>query len=287
MVIHPIGREFGARIEGLDLTRPVEGGIVRAIIAAMDRYAVGCFPNPRPLTDAQHIEFSLRFGPIQRTPVLSISGRRERIASPEIIDQSNLDQDGRIFPENDKRLLYKRANQQWHTDISFHPVRATYSLLSAHVVPPGGADTEFADMRAAWDALPASMKARIEPLEVEHSYWYSRVTAGGPEPDEAERRSRPPARHRLVHRHAGSGRRVLYLASHASHVIGWPLDEGRALLHELMEFATRPEFVYRHVWTPGDLLMWDNLATMHRATPFEDTTWPRDMRRTTVREAEV
>ncbi len=282
--LHPL---FAVRIDPPDLAwRPTDAPTA-AIHAAMDEYAVAVFPNTRPLDDATHIAFSRLFGPIQRTPVLQLTGKRERLAAPEIIDQSNLDQDGNILPDNDKRLLYKRANQQWHTDMSFHPVRATYSLLSARVIPPRGAETEFADMRAAWAALPEAMKQRCESLEVEHTYWHSRVTAGGPEPDEAERQSRPPARHRLVHRHFGSGRKVLYLASHISDVVGWPRDEGQALIAELMAFATRRQFVYRHEWTVGDVVMWDNLATMHRATPFDDTQFPRDIRRTTVREAEV
>ena len=282
--VHPL---FGARFGGVDMAGPLDDSTIETIRRAMDHYAVGIFPNAKPASDEVHIAFSRRFGPIQRTPVLTITGRQERIRHPEIIDQSNFDHEGNILPDNDKRLLYKRANQQWHTDMSFHPVRATYSLLSAHVIPPSGADTQFADMRAVWDALPQVMRNRIEGLEAEHSYWYSRVTAGGPEPDENERRSRPPARHRLVHVQPGTGRKVVYLASHASHIVGWPMDEGRALLDELMAFATRPEFVYSHVWSLGDVVMWDNLTTMHRATPFDDTVWPRDMRRTTVREAEV
>jgi alpha-ketoglutarate-dependent 2,4-dichlorophenoxyacetate dioxygenase len=162
--------------------------------------------------------------------------------------------------------------------MSFHPVRATYSLLSAHRIPATGADTEFADMRAAYDALPESTKEKIDGLVAEHSYYYSRVVGGGPEPTDEERRARPPAQHRLVHEHRG--RKTLYLASHASHIVGWPVDEGRALLREL----TRPEFVYRHRWRVGDVVVWDNLCTMHRATPFEDQRYKRDMRRTTVRE---
>ncbi len=282
--VHPL---FGARFHGIDIAGPLDEATIEAIRQTMETCAVGIFPNAVPASDETHIAFSRRFGPIQRTPVLTITGRQDRIRHPEIIDQSNFDHEGRILPENDKRLLYKRANQQWHTDMSFHPVRATWSLLSAHVIPPLGADTQFADMRAVWDALPATMRRRIDGLEAEHSYWYSRVTAGGPEPDEAERRSRPPAHHPLVHVQAGTGRKTLYLASHASHIVGWPVDEGRALLDELMAFATRPEFIYSHVWSLGDIVMWDNLTTMHRATPFDDTVWPRDMRRTTVREAEV
>jgi alpha-ketoglutarate-dependent 2,4-dichlorophenoxyacetate dioxygenase len=151
-------------------------------------------------------------------------------------------------------------------------------------VPPSGADTEFADMRAAYDALPETFKTTIEDLVAEHDYWYSRVVGGGPEPTAEERALRPPAQHRLVHVHPTSGRKALYLASHASQIVGWPLERGRALLRELMAFATEPRFVYSHVWRAGDVVIWDNLATMHRATPFDDRTYRRDVRRTTVRE---
>ena len=285
LAIKPFSPTFGAAFEGLDLSKPLDAPTLSAVTAAMDQYAVGVIRHSKPWTDAEHIAFSLQLGPIQRTPVLLHSGKKERLPHPEIIDQSNLDHDGEIFPENDKRLLYKRANQQWHTDMSFHPVRATYSLLSAHAIPPAGADTEFADLRAAYDALPQAMKDRLDSLEAEHSYWYSRVTAGGPEPDEAERRSGPPARHRIVQTHRG--RKTLYLASHAFAIVGWPENEARALLAELAAFATQSRFLYRHRWQIGDILIWDNLCTMHRATPFDDTTYPRDMRRTTVREAVV
>jgi alpha-ketoglutarate-dependent 2,4-dichlorophenoxyacetate dioxygenase len=161
-------------------------------------------------------------------------------------------------------------------------VRAAYSLLSAHIVPPDFADTEFADMRAAYDALPESLKRTVEGLIVEHSVWHSRRLGGMDDVSEVEKATRPPSQHRLVHRHPGSGRKALYLASHISHVVGWPEDEGRALVAELTVLATRPQFVYRHRWRVGDLVVWDNLQTMHRGTPFDDTRYPRDMRRCTV-----
>jgi alpha-ketoglutarate-dependent 2,4-dichlorophenoxyacetate dioxygenase len=168
--------------------------------------------------------------------------------------------------------------------MSFYEVRATYSLLVGHIIPETGADTEFTDMRAVWDALPEVRKAELEDLVVEHSYWYSRVQGGGPEPTEEERVTRPPARHKLAHLHAPSGRKALYLASHASDIVGMPRDEARALISDLMDFAVQPQFVYAHKWRQGDVLIWDNLATMHRATPFDDRNFVRDMRRTTCRE---
>jgi len=249
----------------------------------MDRHAVCVIRNERPVGDAEHVEFSRRLGPLLPMKMLTMVGKsKSRFAHPEIIDIGNIDAEGRLLPEDDRRRAYNRGNLLWHTDASYDQARGVYSLLSCHSIPPGGADTEFADMRAAYDSLPQKTKERIEGLVVEHSIWHSRALAGMTDVSEAERASRPPARHLLVHRHPGSGRKVLYLASHASQVVGMPLEEGRALLRELSEFATRPQFVYRHKWRVGDLLVWDNQQTMHRGTPFDDTKYPRDMRRTTV-----
>jgi alpha-ketoglutarate-dependent 2,4-dichlorophenoxyacetate dioxygenase len=252
----------------------------------MDEYAVVAFRRQRPLSDEEHVVFSRRLGPLLPMKMLTMVGKsRSRFSHPEIIDIGNIDAEGRILPDDDRRRAYNRGNLLWHTDASYDPARGVYSLLSAHVVPPGGADTEFADMREAYDFLPRDRKEKIENLVVEHSVWHSRALAGMSDVSDEEKASRPPSRHRLVHRHPGSARKVLYLASHASHVIGWPLEEGRALLRELIEFATQSQFTCRHKWRVGDLLVWDNLATMHRGTPYDDMKFPRDMRRTTVVEA--
>lgn len=249
----------------------------------MDRHAVCVIRNDRPVTDAEHVAFSRRLGPLLPMKMLTMVGKsKSRFAHPEIIDIGNIDAAGRLLPEDDRRRAYNRGNLLWHTDASYDQARGVYSLLSCHSIPPGGADTEFADMRAAYEALPKKRQEQIEPLVVEHSVWHSRALAGMTDVSEEEKATRPPARHRLVHTHPGSGRKVLYLASHASQVLGMPLEEGRALLRELIEFATRPQFVYRHKWRIGDLLVWDNQQTMHRGTPFDDTKYPRDMRRTTV-----
>jgi alpha-ketoglutarate-dependent 2,4-dichlorophenoxyacetate dioxygenase len=285
--LHPL---FAAELSGIDMRQPLEGAMLDAVVAAMDRYAVCVIHNERPLTDAEHIRFSGALGPMQHTSGgMRIEGRdRSRIPHPEIIDQSNLDADGYIFREGDRQLLFKRANRLWHTDLSFHPVRATYSLLSAHHLPPGGGPaTEFADLRAAYDALPPAMQARLEGLVAWHSYWHSRVLGGGPEATEAELASRPPAAHRLVQTHPGSGRKTLYLASHAFRIDGMADAEARALLRELAEFATERRFVYAHEWRLGDVVIWDNRCTMHRAMPFDDLHVRRDVRRTTCREADV
>jgi alpha-ketoglutarate-dependent 2,4-dichlorophenoxyacetate dioxygenase len=281
-VLHPI---LAAEIH-VDIRSPLTEAARAGIVSVMDHFPVGVFRNAQPLTDAQHVAFSRCFGPVER--MKDRGGAGPRVPFPEIIDQSNLDENGNIFPDDDKRLLYKRANRLWHTDMSFHPVRATYSLLSAHAIPPeGAAPTEFADMRAAYDALPAEIKTRIEPLVAEHDYYHSRVIGGGPEPTPQERRLRPPAKHPLVHVHSGSQRKSLYLASHIASIGGYRPEDTAALLEYLMAFATQPQFVYSHVWRVGDVVMWDNLATMHRATPFDDRNQRRDMRRTTVREGNV
>ena len=278
---------FAAEVSGVHLAR-VDEPTLAEILALMDRYAVCAFHHDAPLTDAEHVAFSKRLGPVHKTRAATTKeGRAPRIRFLEIIDQSNLDEYGDLFQEGDRSLAFKRANRLWHTDMSFNDIRATYSLLSAHRLPPdGGPDTEFADMRAAYDALPEAMKARIEGLECEHSYWHSRVVGGGPEATPEELKRMPPAVHRLVHVHPRSGRKVLYLASHACRIVGWPKDEGLALLRELTAHATQPEFVYAHKWRVGDVVIWDNLATMHRARPFDDLHQVRDVRRTTCREKE-
>ena len=282
--IEPLHPLFAARIGGIDMRQPASPGLVAEFVAAMSTYAVGVVGHDRPLTNEEHIAFSALLGPMERGPTAKMAGTDGRVPHSEIIDQSNLDETGEIYRDDDRRLAYKRANRLWHTDMSFYPVRATYSLLSGHSVPPSGGETEFTDMRVAYDALSGTMKAQIEPLVAEHSYWHSRVLGGGPEPTAQERASRPPARHRLVHVHAGSGRKTLYLASHAGEIVGWPTDRARQLIGELMDFATQPRFVYCHQWRRGDVLVWDNMCTMHRATPFDDRSFPRDVRRTTCRE---
>jgi alpha-ketoglutarate-dependent 2,4-dichlorophenoxyacetate dioxygenase len=281
--LHPL---FAAELSGVDARQPLSDREVAEIETAMLRYAVVVFRNSPPLSDEQHLAFTRRFGPLQKQKMLNMLGKtRTRLSSAELIDVGNLDVDGRILPDDDRRRAFSRGNLLWHVDVSFDANRATWSLLAAHVVPPGGAPTEYADMRAAYDALPAAKKAEIEDLVAEHSIWYSRALMGLTDVSEEEKATRPPARHRLVHTRPGSGRKSLYLASHASHIVGWPREKGRALLDGLTEFATQPQFVYRHVWRPGDLVIWDNLATMHRGTPFDDTRHPRDMRRTTILEA--
>jgi alpha-ketoglutarate-dependent 2,4-dichlorophenoxyacetate dioxygenase len=277
----PQGPSFLAEVTGVDFSHPIDSGTLREILDAMDTYAVCVFRNTG-LTDESHIAFSYLFGKLEFAP--SLFGKGKRFNYPELFDAGNLDANGNILAD-DRRRLYNKGNALWHTDSSFNPHRSAYSLLLAHEVPPAGGDTEFADMRAAYDALPIEMKERIESLTAEHWLWHSRMLAGYPEPTEEERRAKPPARHKLVQIHPGSGRKTLYIAAHASHIVDLPLEEGCTLINDLMTFATQPRFVRAVAWRqPGDLVIWDNRCTMHRATSFEDTRYRRDMRRTTVLE---
>jgi len=281
--LHPL---FVAKIMAVDLSKPIDEDIQRAIERAMDAYAVCVLPGQH-LEDEQQIAFSRFYGPLEVSPGIgrkpgTIPAATARVQHKEIFDISNLDQDGGILGENNPRAYFMLGNQLWHTDSSFRKQSATWSMLHAKAVPPTGGDTEFADTRAAYDALPEAMKRRLEGLVAEHSLWHSRAKLGGYVPTEEERKSYPSARHKLVRRHPGSGRNALYIAAHASHIIGLPSEEGRALLDELMEFATQPQFVYRHQWRVGDLVIWDNRCTMHRATPFDAADEVRDLRRTTI-----
>ncbi len=280
--LHPT---FAAEVRGFDFSAPVDDETRDRIVAAMDEHAVLVFANEAPVADSDHVRFGRAFGPLLRQRMQqTVSGRRIRLSTDELVDVGNLDEDGRIYAADDPRRAFSKGNLLWHSDVTFDPVRATYSLLSAHRIPPSGADTEFADMRAAYDALPDGTKARIDGLSAEHSIWHSRVLGGMPEVGDEVRATRPPARHPLVQLNPRTGRKSLYLASHASHVVELPRAEGRALLDELTAHATQAAFVYRHVWSAGEIVMWDNLQTMHRGTPFDDTLYPRDMRRVTVLE---
>jgi alpha-ketoglutarate-dependent 2,4-dichlorophenoxyacetate dioxygenase len=281
-LLHPL---FVAEITGADLSRDVDLPTRNAIAHAMDDYAVCVLPQQN-LDDERQVAFSRLYCPLENASAVvhqrkaGVMGMRVKL--PEIFDVSNLDENGNLLAGNDARWQYRQANELWHTDSSFRQKSAAWSLLHARVVPPSGGDTYFADTRAAYDALPEAMKTTLEGLVAEHSIWHSRGQRGGYVPTEAERAARPPAHHPLVRRHPGSGRNALFIASHASHIVGWPVDEGRALLDELIAFATDERFVYAHTWRVGDLVIWDNRCTLHRATPFPSNDHKREMRRTTI-----
>jgi alpha-ketoglutarate-dependent 2,4-dichlorophenoxyacetate dioxygenase len=283
ITVRPTTPGFVAEISGIDLAQALKAGDRDAIEDAINRYAVVVFRGQK-LLDDQQIEFASHFGPphasAQRARHLSIKHRLER---SEIVDVSNLDGDGKVLEVNARRRLDWLANRLWHTDASFRAVPGALSMLYAHVIPDEGGDTEFADLRAAYDALDAATKKKLEGLIAIHSIWHSRgqldVTTYSPE----EKASLPPVPQRIVRTHPGSHRKTLYLAAHASHIEGMAVPDGRLLLMELMEHATKPQFVHAHKWREGDLVIWDNRCTMHRARPF-DTTKVRDMRRVTTRD---
>lgn len=275
--LHPL---FFAEVGGVDLAKPVGPDLFAEIEAAFHEHAILLFRG-QPIDDAQQVAFSALFGPVFTATKYHWKNEKRRLRE-EMADISNLDHDGSLLPADDARRFHNRANQLWHTDNTFKHVPARCSLLSAREIPPSGGDTEFADMRAAYDALPEERKREIDDLIVEHSIVYSRIKMGFTEFTDGARTELPPVQQVLVRRHPGTGRNALYLASHASHVIGWPVEKGRRLIEELTEFATRPQFVHRHRWREGDLVVWDNRCTMHRATPYDDVGQRRDLHRTTV-----
>lgn len=279
ITLDPIHNGFGVEISGLDLTGTLSDADRDAVVAALNRHGVAVIRDSG-LDDAGHVAFSRIFGPLEQAP--NVSNRRARFSLPELFDASNLDADGNINADPMLRL-HRRGDRLWHTDASFKTQRATHSLLLAHETPPSGGDTSFADMRGAYDALPQDRKDQIADLKVVHSLFMSRMLAGYPLTEE-EIDAKPSATHPLVHVHPVSGRKSLYVASHARDIVGWSREEGRSLLRELIEFATQPQFVFSHSWSPGDLVIWDNLSTMHRGTDYDDANCRRDMRRTTVHE---
>jgi alpha-ketoglutarate-dependent 2,4-dichlorophenoxyacetate dioxygenase len=253
----------------------------------MDEYAVLVF-HDQDFTNEEQVDFARRFGGTlhTRTGISALKGAERRFDSAAVSDISNVNADGELLDANDRRRLQGLANRLWHTDASFTDPPGRYSMLSARVVPPVDNDTQFADMRAAYDALPEDRKAVLEGLTVHHSIAYSRATLGFDFTEE-EKKALPGAHHPLVRTIPGTERKALYLASHASMIEGWPVPEGRMLLRELIEHATQPQFVFSHSWRVGDLVIWDNFATMHRATSFDDKSHAREMRRVTTLEGEA
>jgi len=272
---------FAGEVTGIDCRRPLSSEEVAAIDAGMDRFAVLVFRD-QPLDDERQLAFTRQFGALESyaTPG-HIRRREEQRLGPGIADFSNLDKDGNIMSAEDRVWFFKLGDRLWHSDSSFRPIPAKYSLLSGRVIPSWGADTEFADMRAAYDALDARTKAIVEDLVCEHSLIYSRAAIGFTDLTPEEIAAFQPVRQPLVRCHPATGRRSLFLASHAGAIVGWTVPEARVFLHELTEHATQREFVYKHKWQVGDLVMWDNRQTMHRATRF-DRHEVRDVRRTTL-----
>jgi alpha-ketoglutarate-dependent 2,4-dichlorophenoxyacetate dioxygenase len=277
--IDPAKPLFGGEVSGIDLTRRLTDAEVEAIHAGMDRFGVLVF-HDQHLQDEQQIAFSRQLGPLEQATG-DIQGPGERRVSMDLNDISNLDQHGELLPRDDRRRLFGLGNLLWHSDSSFKTVPAKYSLLSARKIPASGGNTEFADMRAAYDALDDAAQREVHELICSHSQLFSRGILGFDDFTPAEREKWAPVRQRLVRRHPRTGRLSLYLSSHAGAIDGWPVPEARAFLRDLNEHATQRQFVYAHVWKQWDLVMWDNRVTMHRARRY-DPAEVRDMRRTTL-----
>ncbi len=275
--IHPL---FVGEVSGVDIAQPLSADDVAAIDDGMIRYAVLVF-HDQQLTDEQQMAFTLNFGRLEDARGGNITKLEDRRLPVGMNDVSNLGKDGRPLDRDSRVHLFNLGNMLWHSDSSFRPVPAKYSLLSARVVSPVGGNTEWADMRAAYDALDADTKTQIDDLICEHSLMYSRGSLGLTEFTEDEKAMFRPVRQRLVRTHPVTGRKSLYLASHAGAIIGMPTPEARILLRDLIEHATQPQFVYVHRWRPWDFVMWDNRRTMHRVRRY-DQRYPRDMRRTTL-----
>jgi len=281
VAINPLHPVFAGEAEGVDCGCPLEPEAVAAIEAGMDQYAVLVFRDQK-LTDAEQIAFTRHFGELEQNARAGhVRKPEDHRLGPGIADFSNLDKSGAIMSPEDRVWFFKLADRLWHSDSSFRPIPAKYSMLSGRVLPSWGANTEFADMRAAYDALDDRTKAEVEDLICEHSLIYSREVIGFTELTEEEIEAFRPVCQPLVRTHPLSGRKSLFLAAHAGAIIGWTKPEARMFLRDLMEHATQREFVYSHVWRPNDLVVWDNRTTMHRARRF-DHNEVRDVRRTTL-----
>jgi len=262
------------------MRQPLTRAQAEAIHAGMDRYAVLVFRNQQ-IDDAQQLAFTQALGPIEQAIGTSLRAAQDYRLPTTFADVSNLDKTNTPFARDDRRRLFAIGNRLWHSDSSFKVTPAKYSLLRAVSIPSKGGDTQFADMRAAYDALDEETRAEVADMVCEHSQMFSRQLIGFYDFTDEERERFKPVRQCMVRTHPVTGRKSLYLASHAGSIVGWPMPEARGYLRDLIEHATQREFVYTHKWRVGDLVMWDNRQTMHRARPFPAHE-PRDMRRTTL-----
>ena len=279
LTITPILPRFGAEISGIDITQPLTVEQRKDVLDAQNTWGVTVWRDTG-LTDETHIEFSRNFGHIELAPMRS--GAKTRLRHRELFDASNLNADGEITTDP-RAIQYRKGDRLWHTDSAFMQQRSSVSLLLAHSVPQKDGETWFADARSAYEDLPQAMKDRIEDLEGLNSVWWSRKLAGADIPDEQITGS-PLARHKIVHTHKGSGRKSLFIAAHTMDIAGMPSDEGRALIKELIEHTTQPQYVFKVKYNVGDMVIWDNLCSMHRGGEFDAEHEKRDMRRTTIRE---
>ena len=278
--LHPITPTFAAEASGVDL-RTLGEPDVRAIDAAMDRFAVLVFRD-QPLTQAEQVALAKKFGPLD-SGLRKATGAPTRFRHEELIDIGNVALDGEVAETSDQKLIGQLANQLWHSDSSFQDLPVKYSMLSAVTVPENGGQTEWCDLRAAWDALPEETKRLVEGRTARHFAFHSRIMLGDDKYTEQQLKRFPPVERPLVHVHPGSKRKVLFPSAHIDRVSGMSVPEGRLLVAELLEHATQPQFVYRHTWRAGDYVMWDNRATLHRGRRY-DLGLRRDLRRTTTLE---
>ncbi len=276
--LHPV---LAAECKGVDISAPISPEVADAIHDGMDQYGVLVFRQGKALTTEQQLRFTRSLGELEGLYTKIEAEAGARLETPLLSDISNLTPGNELLPAEDRKRQFQMGNRLWHSDSSYKKIPAKYSALCAHVIPPSGGETEFADMRAAWDMLDDVMKEKVKGLTAEHSRIFSKGTLGF-QFTEKELHDFAPMPQPLVRTHPRTGRHSLYLSSHAGRIVGWPLPEALMLLRELTEHATQREFVYRHVWRVGDVVMWDNRVTMHRAQPYDDLKYPRDMRRSTL-----
>ena len=281
MQITQVHRHFAAEVTGITLNGAVPAELVASLKQAIEDYGVVIIRDQQAMSDDDQLAFCRHFGPLQKSITVHREDTARRLRKDELSDISNVDESGARMAADDRRRTLQLPARLWHSDNSFRDPPGLYTFLAAKIVPDEGGDTEFADMRAAYDALDPEIRRRIDGLRVIHSLDWSREQSGAPRMSENEKANLPDTEQPLVRVLAG-GRRSLYLSSHGRDVVGMDVAEGRALLAELTAFATRPEFVFTHTWRAGDVVVWDNRSTMHRATPFPEDRYKRDMRRTSI-----
>ena len=283
LIVKPLHPVFAAEMIGADLREDPSPELVAAVNAAMAEYAVLVLRDQK-ITDEQQIRFSRRFGPLELPPHMGLKTDFKRRIRPELYDVSNLDANGDFLPQESLRHASNKANEEFHTDSSFNSLPTKWSLLMGHVVTPERGETLFVDTRAAYDALPAGMQAKARSAVAEHYFWKTRGRAGYNVITDDMKKAMPPVQHDVVRVIPESGRAALYIGEHTTHIVGWPREEGERFLNELNRFATQPQFVYTHKWRAGDLVVWDNRCTLHRAAGYDVYKYKRDLRRATINE---
>ena len=283
ITVVPVTESFAAEVGDVDLSRKLDTADLTAIRGAFATYAVLIFPDQQ-LSQDQHLDFAREFGPLETT-IAGLYQRDRQLRIPsQFADVSNLDPRNEVWGKDSRQRMFQLANRLWHTDSSFKRIPARASLLYARTIPPVGGHTEFVDLRAAYDALAPEMQKRLEGHVAEHSIFTSRARLGFTDFSDEERAEMPPVPQALVRTIPESGRKTLYIASHAGRIFGMPESAGRVLIDELIKHATQRQFVYTHRWRVHDLVIWDDRCTMHRGTDFDDLRWKRDMQRATVQD---